>query len=247
MGSGKEPVSSNSGSRRTAAQAYAMAIVCLFIGIAVGYLLRGSSKAGSIPTKQAGAAVAAPSLPAAAPTPAAATSMPAAATPTVSNMGQVTPDQLKHMGDKQAEAMLAELRKDPKNPALLVQIGTVYFRTQQFSQAAEYYERAAKIKPSPELFVSLGNSYHYAKSDDRAIEALNHALKLDPKSANALFNLGVLKWETKNDPKSAIECWQRLLKIYPNHPRRTEVESMIARAKQHMNLADNGKTDKPAS
>lgn len=208
-------------------QVYVAAILCLVIGIGVGYLIRGSSTPSRSKVSQASA-----------PSATQAQAMGAS--------GQVTPEQLKHMGEKQAEPMLAALQKDPNNAALLAQIGTVYFRTQQFTTAADYYERSVKIKPDAEILVSAASAYHYSGSEDRAIDALNRALAVDPKSADALFNLGLLQWQIKNDPKAAIAYWQKLLKTNPNHPRRAEVETMIARAKQHMNMPAGTKTDKPA-
>ncbi len=200
-------------------QVYVMAVICLLLGVVIGYLLH-------------------------APKPAVANTPQPAANPMAGTMP--TTDQLKHMADKAAEPLLAQLQSKPNDADLLAQLGSVYFRAQQFPQAVDYYERAAKMKPTAEGLVSLSNSYHYAGADDRAIEALNRALQIDPKSANALVNLGLLKWQVDNDPKAAIALWQRMLKANPNHPRRAEVETMIARAKKHLNLPAGAKTEKPA-
>jgi cytochrome c-type biogenesis protein CcmH/NrfG len=204
------------------AHAYVLSAVCLLLGLVIGYLLN--------PPKQSAA-----SLPQASP---------AAG---VMQGGMPTPDQLRHMADKKAEPIFAALQKDPNNADLLSQVGGVYFRAQQFPVAVEYYERATKIKPSAEGLVSLANSYHYAGSDDRSIETLQRAVQLDPKSANALYNLGMLNWQVKNDPKAAVEAWERLLKTNPDHPRRAEVKGMIGRARKHMTIPAGMKTDKPAN
>ena len=190
---------------------YLMAVACLIIGVAVGYFLRGSqSPASNIPTVS--------KMPEAQPTSA------------------PTPEQVKHMGNKMAEPILAELQKNPNDPELLSKAASIYFRSSQFPLAVEYYERALKVKPTAEGYVSLSNAYHYAENDNKALEALNKALEIDPKSANALFNLGMLDWQVKNDPQAAIAAWQRLLKLNPNHPRRAQVEMMIAKAKQHIDM-----------
>jgi cytochrome c-type biogenesis protein CcmH/NrfG len=191
--------------------AYLMASVCLVLGLAVGYFLRGSQ----------------------APAPAAVT---VATPPPAVPADMPSPEQVKHMGDKMAEPILAALQKNPDDPDLLAKAASIYFRSAQFPLAAEYYERSVKIKPTAEGYVSLSNAYHYAENNEKAFEALNRALQIDPKSANALFNLGMLDWRVKNDPKGAIEVWQRLLKLNPNHPRRAQVEMMIAKAKQHMDM-----------
>ncbi len=190
---------------------YLMALACLIIGVAIGYFLRGSQSPAANPVTVSKAPEAQPT---AAP----------------------TPEQVKHMGDKMAEPIMAELQKNPNDPELLAKAGSIYFRSSQFPLAVEYYERSVKSRPTAEGYVSLSNAYHYAENDNKAMEALNKALEIDPKSANALFNLGMLDWQVKNDPKAAIAAWQRLLKLNPNHPRRAQVEMMIAKAKQHLDM-----------
>lgn len=201
------------------AQTYGMAIVCMVIGLVSGYLLH--------PPKQA-----------------VANQQPQPSQTAMSGAAP-TPDQMKHMADKAAEPLLASLKKDPNNADLLAQLGSLYFRTQQFAEAVDYYGRSTQAKPNAEVLVSLANAYHYAGTDDKAIDSLNRALEVDPKSANALFNLGILKWQVNNDPKGAIDAWQRLLKANPKHPRRAQVESMIAKAKKHMNMPATTKSETP--
>jgi len=48
------------------------------------------------------------------------------------------------------------------------------------------------------------------------------------------------------DTQGAVEAWEQLLKQNPNHPRRADIEQMIARAKQHANLKPGQKSTKPA-
>jgi cytochrome c-type biogenesis protein CcmH/NrfG len=48
-----------------------------------------------------------------------------------------------------------------------------------------------------------------------------------------LFNLGIVRWQGKLDPKGAVQAWEQLLKLNPNYPQRQEVQEYIDRAKQH--------------
>jgi cytochrome c-type biogenesis protein CcmH/NrfG len=203
----------------TNGQAYGLSAVCLLLGICCGYLVHSPSQA----------AVAKPPARQEAPRAAANTNL--------------TPEQLKHMADKKAEPLLAELQKHPNDVALLTEIGKTYFYGRQFPTAAEYYERAAKAKPDAELLTSLGSIYHYAGEDQKAIASVNRALQINPKFDGALFNLGMLKLQSQSDPKGAISAWEKLLKANPNHPRRADVEAMIARARTQMNMASAGKAD----
>jgi len=55
---------------------------------------------------------------------------------------QPTPEQIRHMADKQAAPLLAQLKTDPDNPDLLGKVGNIYCYTQQFPTAIEYYQRS---------------------------------------------------------------------------------------------------------
>jgi cytochrome c-type biogenesis protein CcmH/NrfG len=203
-------------------QAGAVALVCVAAGVALGYLLHSLQPAPKNLPQPPGMAGSI-------------------------NAGMPTLDRLKRMGDAQAQPLLAELQKNPNDAGLLAKLGSIYFRTRQFSLSADYYGRAAQVKPDAETFVSLSNAYHYAGADERALDALNRALAIDPKCPDALFNLGMLRWQVKGDPKGAVDAWQRLLKTNPDHPRRAQVEAMIARARQHMNVPARAPTGKPES
>jgi cytochrome c-type biogenesis protein CcmH/NrfG len=206
-------------------QTYSLAFICLLVGLATGYLLH-------------------PPQPAQLNAPSAATGMPQTA-PGAMNGGVPTPEQMKQMADKKAGPMLAALQKEPNNSELLAQVGSVYFHTQQFAAAQDYYTRSLKAKPTADGYVNLANAYYYGGSGDQALAALNHALELDPKSADALFNLGMLNWQLKNNPQGAIDAWQRLIQANPSHPHRADVEKMIAQVKEHMNMPAGSKVDKP--
>jgi len=206
-------------------QAYGLAVICLLLGIAAGYFIRG-------PQPPASATVV--SAPQQAPQ----------QVPDNSSM-QVTPEGLKHMAEKQAEPLLAKLEKNPNDAALLAQIGKAYLNAHQFQTAVEYYERSVKIKPDAGILTTLGGVYHFEGADDKALDAWKRALQIDPNNADALFNFGLGKWQYASDPKAAVAAWNRLLKTNPNHPQRARVEEMIARAKKHFDTPAGTAMDKP--
>jgi cytochrome c-type biogenesis protein CcmH/NrfG len=153
---------------------------------------------------------------------------------------------MKHMADKQVEPLLARLQANGNDPELLAQIGSTYYAAHQFQTAASYYERAVAVKPTAKALTSLGNAYYYGDDPDKALAAFERALALQPGSADALFNIGMLKWRSQGDPKGAVEAWQKLLKANPDHPRRAQVEELIAKAKQHIGRAPTA-SGKPTS
>ena len=195
-------------------QAYLMAAICLFVGLALGYLFRGSEGshvAASVTTEQRAAA------------PQAQPQMP-------------TLEQMKHMADKQAEPLLEQLKHNPNDATLLAKVAGMYSATHQFKEAADYYARSLKIDPRDVgVRTKMASCLYFEGDVDGAIAQLDQSLKYDPKHAGTLFNLGMIKWKGKADTAGAVAAWQKLLALYPvlpgDLPSRETIENLIAQAK----------------
>jgi len=210
-----------------------LSVICLLVGVAVGYLVRGSAPArpGTAAATQASPGMGAQGGMSA-----------------TGNAPQPTPEQLRQMADAQAQPLLAQLKTDPNNAALLYQIGNLYYDAQQYPDAVKYYEDSLKINPKEtDVRTDLGTAYHLMGQPDRAISEYDQVLKIDSKHANALFNEGMVKWQDKMDINGAVASWKRLLETSPNYPQRDRVEHLIAEAQQHMGMKAGTKADKPAS
>ncbi len=191
-------------------QVYAMAAVCLVVGLAIGYLFRGSQSPAAV---QPAANVQSPAAP--------------------GGMGGQMPslDQMKHMADKKAAPLLEKLKSDPTNVDLLKQVGNIYQATHQFKDAAGYYDEALKTDPkNVPIRTQLASSLYYSGDVDGAISQLQTALQYDPKDPNSLFNLGMIKWQGKQDGKGALVAWRELLKSNPQlkPEQKATVQKLIA-------------------
>jgi len=194
---------------------YLKAAICLVVGLAVGYLLRGSRSSAASSDLPA-ASVAKSSVRAGA---MGAREMPGGA------------GHMQQMANKQAAPLLERLKSDPNNSALLIQVGGIYHTTHQFKQAAEYYDKALQVDPkNVAIRTKLASSLFRMGDADGAIAQLNQALSYDPKDANALFDLGVVKLNGKQDSKGALAAWQRLLKSNPqlSADRKATVQKLMA-------------------
>ena len=194
-------------------QVYGMAVVCLLVGLAIGYLFRGSQST--------------------APAPQAANAMQQG--PVAAGMGGHMPslDEMKHMADTKAAPLLERLKADPNDSDLLNQIGKIYESTHQFKEAAGYYNRALKVDPkNTPVRTEMASCMYYSGDVDGAIQQLQQALQFSPKDANSLFNLGMIKWQGKQDAKGAVAAWHELLKSNPqlSADRKAQVEKLIADA-----------------
>ena len=110
----------------TDVQAYSLAVFCLVLGVALGYLFRGSASpgatsvqaaAGSIPQGQAAQA-------------------------------QVTPEQQKTMVDQAVAPLLATLKTNPGDLNTIEQVANLYYDGQQYPEAVKYYQLAVKSQPT---------------------------------------------------------------------------------------------------
>lgn len=218
----------------TSTQAYVMAVICLVVGCAVGYLLRGSVGGNSASAPAATAA-------------SQQQGMPPAGMGGMGQQQQPTPEQMKAMADKQAEPLLQQLKSKPNDPALLAQIGNMYYDAQIFPVAIDYYQKSLAANPKNSLVrTDMATAMFYTSDFDHAIAEFDHALKDDPKNSNALFNRGIAKWQGKMDVNGAVADWELLLKQNPGYEHADQVQMYIAQAKKHANLKPGQKTDKPA-
>lgn len=194
----------------TTIQAYTLAVVCLLLGIAGGWLLRGSQSAA--PVENAAAAT---------PGPASLNSQP-------------TPEQMKQMGDAQAKPLLEKLKSDPNNAELLASIGNIYYDTQQYPVAISYYQQALKLAPANTgVRTDMATAYWYTGDADTAISEFKKSLSYEPNKANTLFNLGIVEWQGKMDIKAAVANWKKLLDTNPNYEGKDKVLDLIAQAEKH--------------
>ncbi len=193
-------------------QVYAMAVISLVVGLAIGYLFRGSQSPAP-PPQPVPAAVSQPSAP--------------------GGMGGQMPslDQMKQMADNKAAPLLEKLKSDPNNTDLLTKVGDLYQATHQFKEAAVYYDKALHVDPkNVPIRTQMASCLFYEGDVDGAISQLQQSLRYDPKDANSLFNLGMIKLRGKKDTKGALAAWQLLLKSNPqlSADRKAAVQKLIA-------------------
>jgi cytochrome c-type biogenesis protein CcmH/NrfG len=166
-------------------QVYTMAVVCLLVGLALGYLFRGSQSLA--PAK-----------------PQAADTQPAAMPGTAG--GQMPSlEDMRAMADEKAAPLLEKLKGNPRNSDLLTQLGNIYKAAHQFKDAAGYYDKALQVDPkNVGIRTEMASCLYYNGDVEAAISQLQQGLHYDPKDANSLFNLGMIKWKGKQDSEGAL-------------------------------------------
>lgn len=198
-------ISSAAATRWSNTQAYLLAVFCLLLGVAVGYLFRGAASLTpqSVSARQ--------------------------------NAGVAVENAESQAALQQSVGPLLEaVNRNPGDFDSLVKLGDLYYDGQQYPNAIQYYERALVIHPeNPDVRTDLGTAYWYTGNADKALAEMEISLKYKPGHPQTLFNLGWVKWQGKADAKGAVAAWQKLLKTNPDYPQKQQVEQYIAKAKEH--------------
>lgn len=203
------------------AQTYTLAVICLVIGLAIGYFLRGSASPAT--------AVAAPEA-----------AMPPNQDPHAAMAQQHMPslDEMKKMADTKAAPLLAKLQTNPNDADVLNQLGMMYRATHQFKTAIDYYQKSLDINPkNVGARTDMASCLYYLGDVDGALAQLDKSLSYDPKHAGTLINIGIIRWKGKNDVDGAVAAWEKAIKLSPNPQDKEVIQHMISQAKQHQKSA----------
>ncbi len=186
---------------------YLAAGICLLLGLAVGYISRGLKS----PPAAGTARLAGPSH---------------AANPRVPTL-----DDMKQVADAQAAPLLEKVNSHTRDAALLMQVAAIYHASHQFKEAAAYYDKAVQADPkNVDARSRLASSLYRSGDVDGALAQLKQALAYEPRDANSLFNLGMIRLQGQGDGQAAVAAWQQLLKSNPqlSEERKAEVQRLMA-------------------
>jgi tetratricopeptide (TPR) repeat protein len=209
----------------SAAQTYTMAVICLVIGLAIGYFVRGSASPAT-----------------SAPIP---VQSPQALAPAGQKQPMPTLADMKRMADKQAEPLITKLKSDPKDVSILNKTAVTYKAGHQFDEAIKYFQKALAIDPSNvPIRTDMASCMYFTGNVDGAISELEKSLTYDPKHAGTLMNLGIIKWKGKDDVSGAVASWEKLLKLNPNFPQKEQIEHLISQAQQQQSSGEPPKSPK---
>lgn len=201
-----------------AKKVYILAAICLAAGLAIGFVCGTPGSAAAAADTASASAASVPKAP--------------------GSGHPVSLSDMKHMADQQAAPLLQQLKANPVDTKTLAQVGAIYHVAHQYREAAEWYGRAVHSAPGDvALRTSQATSLYRAGDADAAIAQLDEALKRDPKNANALFNLGMIRLQGKADARGAVAAWRQLLRSNPDlgPDRKAAVQQLIAQVTANLN------------
>ncbi len=132
----------------------------------------------------------------------------------------------------QIQALKEIVRKDPKNLPAWVELGNLYFDTDQPKESIEAYSRYLAVKPdNPDVRTDMAIMYRKLGQFDKALEEFKKAAQSDPKHVNSRYNIGIVLLHDKQDIQGAIKAWEEFLKVDPNSERAQRIRAQIEKMK----------------
>jgi cytochrome c-type biogenesis protein CcmH/NrfG len=132
----------------------------------------------------------------------------------------------------QIQTLKAILKKDPNNLPAWVELGNLYFDTDQPKEAIEAYSHYLAAKPdNPDVRTDMGIMYRKLGQFDMALEEFRKAARSDPKHVNSRYNIGLVLLHDKQDIQGAIKAWEEYLKVDPNSERAQRIRAQIEKMK----------------
>lgn len=102
---------------------------------------------------------------------------------------------------------------NPSAAGALVNLGTIYYRQRNYTEAERHYQLAVEVDTNyPLAHYNLGNLFDEQSDLVRAEQHYTTALRLNPNYADAHFNLALLS-ERQGDFLKAVRHWKSYLRL----------------------------------
>lgn len=103
------------------------------------------------------------------------------------------------------------------NAAALIELGNLYFDTNQPEKSIKSYESALALAPdNADVLTDLGIMYRETGDFNKALECFRKAMKINPRHENAMFNAGVVLFTDMGRKDEARAEWENLLRLNPH-------------------------------
>lgn len=147
-------------------------------------------------------------------------------TPSAATAPSVPPAEAQ----KQIGFLQSLLKEDPKNLKAFIELGNLYFDTEQFDRAVEVYSQALNLDPkNADVRTDRGIMFRRQGEFDKAIADFRQAAQDDPGHANSRYNLGIVLLHDKGDIKGAVAAWEDFLRVDPSGPRGENIRNQIGK------------------
>jgi cytochrome c-type biogenesis protein CcmH len=136
-----------------------------------------------------------------------------------------------------AEQLRERLQQNPDNADGWAMLGQTYMRIERFEDAASAYQQLARVMEedpnSSAVALGLAAQARFFANGGRMSpevqEVVEEARALNPDEVNSLGLLGIYSFSQENY-RDAIEHWERIVEIAPDHPQIASIREGISEA-----------------
>ncbi|WP_328185000.1 c-type cytochrome biogenesis protein CcmI [Marinobacter sp. OP 3.4] len=163
-------------------------------------------------------------------------------------------DRMAQM-DQLTRQLSERLAQEPDNPDGWAMLGRSYMRMERYPEAARAFERLAEVVPDDNARATawgLSAQAWFFDSQgaltDEVNRAMDRAREFNPNEVNTLGLLGIHAFE-REDYEAAIEHWETIIEVAPDHPQIASIREGVSRAYQRlgMDVPDRVQAEQPAS
>jgi tetratricopeptide (TPR) repeat protein len=144
------------------------------------------------------------------------------------------PSTARPLDVQRAADLERQANASPRDAAVRVQLGNLYFDSERYDLAAPMYEAALAIDPSNvDASTDLAVSYYYTGQVDRALAQIDRSLSVDPDHVKTLFNQGVIRAGGKEDLAGAATSLERVVQLAPQSAEGVRARELLENIAQH--------------
>lgn len=113
-------------------------------------------------------------------------------------------------------ALEQKTRSEPANAGAWIDLGNLYFDSDQFEKAIQAYQKALALAPdNADVWTDMGVMQRKAGRPEEAVKAFDRAIGVNPKHEISRLNKGIVLLHDLEDPQGAIRAWEGLLDLNP--------------------------------
>lgn len=137
---------------------------------------------------------------------------------------------------ERARQRLTSLRQaldaNPKDPAILAQLGNVYYDASMYQEAKDYYLQSLEQDPNnPNVSTDLGICLRRLGDQEAALDRFRKSIEIAPRHWQSWLNLGIVSLFDAGDIPTAEEAFAKVKELNPGFEGMPQLEQALEHAR----------------
>ncbi|MDF1579572.1 MAG: tetratricopeptide repeat protein [Desulfuromonadales bacterium] len=161
--------------------------------------------------------------------------------PSPATVAQSSPQAAPVVDYQRDIAMLEQVvAREPENRNAWIQLGNLYFDSDQPIKSVESYDKALAIdNRDPNVLTDQGVMFRRLGWFDKAVENFTKAVAIQPNHLQAYYNLGIVYRYDLQNFDAAKTAWEKYLSMNPTGPGADQVREQMQFLTTHPPVSQN--------